>query len=149
MCGEFQLLAGVGTLLDAAPGCDGGLSGAIALFTSATPCASCVTVFRQFQAPRLRARGVALRAPWGSCRRHRAILPLRYLLSAGNRKPPTPGRHNAQILYDLGHDIDAGAAGGQLIAAVIRARSHAVLCVGMARVACCRVHGRIAQVKVR
>merc|ERR1712137_804777 len=47
LCGEFQLLAGVGYLLDAAE--VDRLSGTICLFSSATPCTSCLSAMRQFQ----------------------------------------------------------------------------------------------------
>lgn len=47
LCGEFQLLAGVGSLLDSAP--PGRLEGELHLFTSSTPCSSCVAAVRQFQ----------------------------------------------------------------------------------------------------
>jgi len=47
LCGEFQLVTGVGLVLDAAP--PGSVNGSIELFSSSTPCTSCVTVFRQFQ----------------------------------------------------------------------------------------------------
>jgi len=47
LCGEFQLMGGVGTLLDAAR--TNRWSGVISLYSSATPCASCVAALRQFQ----------------------------------------------------------------------------------------------------
>lgn len=47
LCGEFQLIAGVGQLLDAGP--PGRLDGIVLLFVSSTPCVSCVAAVRQFQ----------------------------------------------------------------------------------------------------
>eukprot|EP00445_Apocalathium_hangoei_P027140 CAMPEP_0203937902 /NCGR_PEP_ID=MMETSP0359-20131031/75050_1 /ASSEMBLY_ACC=CAM_ASM_000338 /TAXON_ID=268821 /ORGANISM="Scrippsiella Hangoei, Strain SHTV-5" /LENGTH=127 /DNA_ID=CAMNT_0050868047 /DNA_START=15 /DNA_END=396 /DNA_ORIENTATION=- len=49
LCGEFQLLGGVGSLLDSAPNASAGLRGTISLFSSSTPCVSCITALRQFQ----------------------------------------------------------------------------------------------------
>lgn len=47
LCGEFQLVTGIGLILDAAP--PGQLRGSVQLFSSSTPCTSCVAVIRQFQ----------------------------------------------------------------------------------------------------
>lgn len=47
LCGEFQLVTGIGLILDAAP--VGQLQGTVQLYSSSTPCTSCITVFRQFQ----------------------------------------------------------------------------------------------------
>merc|ERR1712050_498336 len=47
LCGEFQLVTGIGLVLDASP--PGTTTGAVRLFSSSTPCVSCVAVLRQFQ----------------------------------------------------------------------------------------------------
>jgi len=47
LCGEFQLLTGVGLILDAAP--PGRLVGTLLMYVSSTPCVSCVAAIRQFQ----------------------------------------------------------------------------------------------------
>jgi len=47
LCGEFQLVTGIGLILDAAP--PGRLEGTMMIYSSATPCVSCVAVMRQFQ----------------------------------------------------------------------------------------------------
>merc|ERR1719506_3507444 len=44
LCGEFQLITGIGLILDAAP--PGRLRGNVLVFSSSTPCVSCVAVFR-------------------------------------------------------------------------------------------------------
>merc|ERR1712137_1187010 len=47
LCGEFQLLTGVGLILDAVP--PGRLEGSLCMYVSSTPCVSCVAAIRQFQ----------------------------------------------------------------------------------------------------
>mmetsp|Transcript_127655 Transcript_127655/g.355265 ORF Transcript_127655/g.355265 Transcript_127655/m.355265 type:complete len:191 (+) Transcript_127655:252-824(+) len=47
LCGEFQLVTGIGLVLDAAP--PGQPHGTVQLYSTSTPCTSCVAVFRQFQ----------------------------------------------------------------------------------------------------
>lgn len=47
LCGEFQLVTGIGLILDSAP--PGHVRGSVQLFSSSTPCTSCVAVIRQFQ----------------------------------------------------------------------------------------------------
>ncbi|CAE8592395.1 unnamed protein product [Polarella glacialis] len=47
LCGEFQLATGIGLILDAAP--PGHLTGEVHLFSSTTPCCSCLAVLCQLQ----------------------------------------------------------------------------------------------------
>jgi len=55
LCGEFQLITGIGLIIDAAP--PGRLEGSVHLFSTSTPCVSCVGALRQLQ---LRLPGVNL-----------------------------------------------------------------------------------------
>lgn len=47
LCGEFQLVTGIGLFVDAAM--PGRVTGAVSLLSSSTPCVSCVAVVRQLQ----------------------------------------------------------------------------------------------------
>jgi len=47
LCGEFQLTTGIGLILDSAP--PGQLLGEVCLFSTSTPCCSCIAVLRQLQ----------------------------------------------------------------------------------------------------
>jgi len=47
LCGEFQLVTGIALILDALPSME--MQGSVYIFSSATPCVSCVAVVRQFQ----------------------------------------------------------------------------------------------------